>query len=621
MPPLTNEKRRPQDARQPSQLLNTRLDILRTLPGSNGAVDNGIELGENSSPKADRAVVYFALGRREHDGSNNNDDGRSGNNDNNNSRSNSGNQSNGGRPKSNRKDGGGGQGSGNNMNNKFHSQSEGKDKSNDNGENDDGQRNGGSENNNGGSSGRNRGGPNHGGDNHGASSSLNTETGTSGIDSTTTTSTSTASITSITSTGSDIVIGTPTFSSVAKGAGPSTLTTAVSIPPGISVVQPAVPTMTPGPVMTTTPDIPSLTSSTTSNAQSSVSLATVITPIPESGTATSPLSQTTSAHKGGNRGGDHQKQGNSDQRDSMAMNPVVAKVLMTVGIIGKIFMIQDNYDMSSLNSVGGLVILGLVGWLVYKRFIKPRGSNIVRRTQWFSRNDSAAQTTTNGSNRFGGGSMEKAELPPSYNTENLNSMGQAGYYASTKSNPYGPGDVVYQAPSTLPAATFQKSQPASTSQRRMVPGPSNMDYASLGATLRSVSPYTVSELSRQASGATEVAQRQAYRVSELSSISSGFGDGDIVIPPPLAKTQAIQPPAANQSRFSWMSRAEERRDTVYTTVSEDRPSRHRSVNGWVDQQTGRVKRAFSRAKERGEVPIIPAIPGGQMNVTQQTAYR
>ena len=140
------------------------------------------------------------------------------------------------------------------------------------------------------------------------------------------------------------------------------------------------------------------------------------------------------------------------------------------------------------------------------------------------------------------------------------------------------------------------------------------------------------------SDTSEAARRQlpTYRESQLSSLSSGFGDGDMMGPQPLT----APPPAAapgpvpamppggyaaggmENQRDSWVSRggADSRRETVYTQTSEDRPVRFRSINSWVNQQTGRVQRANSRARERGEVPVMPAIPG-QMNVTQQTAYR
>lgn len=124
--------------------------------------------------------------------------------------------------------------------------------------------------------------------------------------------------------------------------------------------------------------------------------------------------------------------------------------------------------------------------------------------------------------------------------------------------------------------------------------------------------YNQSELARQASTAYDPKQRAVYRASALSSISSGFGDGDFIIPLPPA---ALQQPEAGGSRpISYAksttrgpSNANGQRDTVYTTTSEDMPARYRSVNSWVNQQTGRVQRQQARDDD-ADVPPVPALP-------------
>ncbi|KAL2258522.1 hypothetical protein VTK26DRAFT_8146 [Humicola hyalothermophila] len=154
-------------------------------------------------------------------------------------------------------------------------------------------------------------------------------------------------------------------------------------------------------------------------------------------------------------------------------------------------------------------------------------------------------------------------------------------------------------------------------------------------------------------------------VSDVSSLSSGFGDGDIIVsdslitpPPPTVTTTTTttttgHPPhsiSGNSSspqpnkytdRFSWMSSTASgahpqpslsRSGTVCTQTSEDRPARFRSVTSWVDQQTGRIIRARQReqtaaasaspvpsssssssSSSQGSVPDLPAghpgIPG------------
>ncbi|TLS23603.1 uncharacterized protein PpBr36_05856 [Pyricularia pennisetigena] len=125
--------------------------------------------------------------------------------------------------------------------------------------------------------------------------------------------------------------------------------------------------------------------------------------------------------------------------------------------------------------------------------------------------------------------------------------------------------------------------------------------------------------------------RQDSYVSMLSSLSSGFGDGDIIVddqpqswpqpPPPqglsaeqlsYVQTQApsshqqslnIPPNARTSSRTSWMSRSN--RDTVYTQASDDSAPRFRTVSSWVHQQTSRVRRAEHRAKANGQTSSVP----------------
>lgn len=128
--------------------------------------------------------------------------------------------------------------------------------------------------------------------------------------------------------------------------------------------------------------------------------------------------------------------------------------------------------------------------------------------------------------------------------------------------------------------------------------------------------YNQSELARQASTAYDPAKRAVYRASELSSISSGFGDGDIIVPVPAGSMPDVRPLSYSKTPSN-LSRANsiagrsatgqvENRDTIYTTTSEDVPARYRSVNSWVNQQTGRVQREQQRSGE--DVPPVPALP-------------
>lgn len=138
------------------------------------------------------------------------------------------------------------------------------------------------------------------------------------------------------------------------------------------------------------------------------------------------------------------------------------------------------------------------------------------------------------------------------------------------------------------------------------------DIGSAASTMRSRMPdpfYNQSQLARQPSDAYDPARRQVNRASELSSLSSGFGDGEILmLASDQQQTQAGQmpmtaprppripsgpPPAASAGaagRFSWMRKHRMSRETVYTESSDDQPAKFRSVNSWVNQQTGRVRR-------------------------------
>ncbi|KAK2070095.1 hypothetical protein P8C59_004623 [Phyllachora maydis] len=136
----------------------------------------------------------------------------------------------------------------------------------------------------------------------------------------------------------------------------------------------------------------------------------------------------------------------------------------------------------------------------------------------------------------------------------------------------------------------------------------------------SIGAFLLLGLARSTSDGFGPARRQMNRASELSSLSSGFGDGDIVVPelfikpPPAASINVRQSTTGMGRRFSWMSRGGSSRDTVYTESSEDSPPRFRSVTSWVNQQAGRVKRGQLRAEAAGggdddDPPPVPQLPG------------
>ncbi|EFQ25284.1 uncharacterized protein GLRG_00428 [Colletotrichum graminicola M1.001] len=128
--------------------------------------------------------------------------------------------------------------------------------------------------------------------------------------------------------------------------------------------------------------------------------------------------------------------------------------------------------------------------------------------------------------------------------------------------------------------------------------------------------FNQSELARQPSDAYDPARRQVNRASELSSISSGFGDGDIIVPgmpgmvlqPPPPVSQSLRASRMDNDRVSWANKSN--RETVYTEASEDLPPRFRTVDSWVNQQSGRVKRAQARPQTDEDIPPVPGLPAG-----------
>ncbi|KAH9906481.1 hypothetical protein F4778DRAFT_778876 [Xylariomycetidae sp. FL2044] len=276
-------------------------------------------------------------------------------------------------------------------------------------------------------------------------------------------------------------------------------------------------------------------------------------------------------------------------------------------------------------AIGAFILICFIGWIVYRTLKKSKGPG--GRGYGFIDKFSRRPKGPMGSN-WDGQTMYLNDPPPTYSQGDLAAMKAAGFYGPGKVYPPGPGSLVRSVSSSSYTGTLRKPMANDPPLAGIVDqyALSNGDtMESSEATLRSRMPdayYNQSELSRQPSDAYNPAQRQVYRASQLSSISSGFGDGDIIVPEPLAVNKPPPAPTSNNAagRFSWMSRGNGRRETTYTQTSEDRPARFRSVTSWVNQQTGRVQRAEARAHERGEIPVVPAIPG-QVAATHQTAYR
>lgn len=107
--------------------------------------------------------------------------------------------------------------------------------------------------------------------------------------------------------------------------------------------------------------------------------------------------------------------------------------------------------------------------------------------------------------------------------------------------------------------------------------------------------------------------KASNRQSQESSLSSGFGDGQIVIPespPRLSAARTSQSGNRQVRNFSWVTsifqaKQREDRDTIYTTASEEQAPRYRTVNSWVAQQTRHIEREQTSDKE---IPSMPQVP-------------
>jgi hypothetical protein len=269
-------------------------------------------------------------------------------------------------------------------------------------------------------------------------------------------------------------------------------------------------------------------------------------------------------------------------------------------------------------------LICFVGWIIYRTLKKSRrrreefggDSNLMNRLPWRRNQGNSAWDNQS---MF----MRNDMPPPMYEKGSHNSMEAAGFYNA---------DKMYQQSNQPPRLSRSNT---ATSQRNMQPqlAPGSVvmipaeQYMAMSQaqspvgsdvnnTMRSRMPdnfFNQSELARQPSDAYDPNRRQVNRASELSSLSSGFGDGDIIIPeeylnPPQPAATQLRQSNNFITRFSWMSRREAGdRETVYTATSEDRPARYRSVGSWVNQQTGRLKRADERNQEVPPVPDLPRL--------------
>ncbi|KAI1426031.1 hypothetical protein F5Y12DRAFT_318065 [Xylaria sp. FL1777] len=636
MPPVCSEKRCTQNIgrRRRVSSVATR-PTLRIGENVDDGDDDVDESDENISPDADKSDIRFTLERRQDsdDDNNNNDNsdrrgkdsssgdnnqgrrnGRAGNdrgdgppvfhnNDNEGGRfgDNKNGGGNGGDFRGTDNGGGGGGGGGGGDNNKGDSGNKGSDDDNNN--NNDGKDGNNNDNNNG--NGKGRGGGKDSGNDHSSSDSSSNDNSSTPPPppppaTTSDTSTVETSTTEITTTS----VVTSTTSVVSTTSIPVPETTVSSSITSLLIPLPAV--ENPAPIPTLTQAVP-----TSPVADNSPNTPQAPTSIFLPGVADSSTPAPTPTNSGNNRGnadnrhggnGNNNNNNNNNKDRGGRLSATSERVLVATG------------------SIGVFIVLCFIVWIIYRAIKKSKQSGrnnsnsswLARLIPWRGQPQMSNAPALNGF-------YEPKEPLPAYDAGNNNSMEAFGFYDQRKLYPLEAENVVAY-PSAAALQNGMAMRQTADGQPLPAIDPRNqyprlidqmVDSNDADSTLRSRMPdpyYNQSEFARQPSDAYNPAQRQVYRASEISSLSSGFGDGDIIMPPPnivIAKTPipraTLNADAVNSNNngnnntafrpFSWMSRAgtEQQRDTVYTTTS-DRRSRFRSVNSWVDQQKRRLRR-------------------------------
>ncbi|KAI1313692.1 hypothetical protein F5Y03DRAFT_337445 [Xylaria venustula] len=606
MPPLCSEKRCPQNIgrRRRVSSISARPTLLIRENLAAGD-DEAEESDENISPDADKSGIRFALEtKRDDDGDDNdNRDGQSrdsGNSDNNGGGQNGreGGSRNGRPPFFHENDNGGrrfgadsdggenGGGGKEGDNSDSGNDGNGGGGGDDNGDGKDG-------NDNGDSKGKGRGSGGDSGNDHGGSKSSSNDNSPTTSPSPPPPSTTSTASTVLTSTTTPVVISTTSAASITSVPTTETTASSTSQESTTTVIAP-IPLLTPNISPT------SIAGEGVDTPQSSTSLPPFF---PESSIPAPVPTQTNNrggGHHNGNdsNGNNRNNNNNNNGGNGSRLSKTSEEILVAAGALGV------------------FIVLCFLLWLIYRSVKKSQQSGRkYNRSPWLARLIPWAEKPETNDTKVLNGVYNSTESLPAYDAGNKNSIEAYGYYDQRKLDLLETENMAYPPAAAMPrnemamrqTADGQQQLPRSNSLNRYPQlNGEIIDSNDADSTLRSRMPdpyYNQSEFARQPSDAYNPAQRRVYRASEISSLSSGFGDGDIIMPPPnvmvpktptatRAITNADSGNGNNTHPFSWMSRAgpEQQRDTVYTTTS-DRRTRFRSVNSWVDQQMRRVKKA------------------------------
>lgn len=257
--------------------------------------------------------------------------------------------------------------------------------------------------------------------------------------------------------------------------------------------------------------------------------------------------------------------------------------------------------MALTNNVGAVIIIGFLGWLVLRCYKRRRGIDSLRAGKRpFT--DGPKRLVASGvsrvpflNNRFGNRvrgwkNLDQADVGP---------FDEKAYLTQSITSQQLPAQaIVVQTDFVRSSVHAKRMQNESAGH---IPKES----------ISSIEPQFNNTLRSET-------QLPNVRMSDVSSLSSGFGDGQFIIDTLSSSTNTAQNTASEATikaplpvaRRESVATLGQRRDTVYTEASEDMPPRFRTVSSWVRQQTGRVTRAKQR-DEASDTPPVPALPPEQ----------
>lgn len=292
-----------------------------------------------------------------------------------------------------------------------------------------------------------------------------------------------------------------------------------------------------------------------------------------------------------------------------SLSPTAQHVLVSAAVIGTPLYISMLRSAYSNAKSGALIFIGTIIYCVL-RFLKI---DVLGRFHKFARRRRSTW-------RPGSYSGTENYVPPYVN------LNDEKFGSSTK-KPYTPIVI-----SPVPMAVLPSTQELSRADIER----QNMVREALLSKLSDTALYHETLLSPpqpQPPRQPSIIYEQERPFSDLSSLSSGFGDAKIDIPESgptrprsQGKSRASRSSRNNNTppRFSWSSNPTTlgrtprgNRDTIYTanttkstnttttSSSEDSTPRFRSVNSWVSHQSKRIQRQMEHDREVDSMPAIP----------------